>query len=68
VVGRYPDGTPAIVQGRSGKGWVILVGTHPEAPESWRRGMPFAAKAAAANAYAGTLIESALSGTPLPHY
>jgi hypothetical protein len=68
VVGKYPDGTPAIVQGRSGKGWVILVGTHPEAPEGWRRGMPFTAPAGAANAYAGILVESASNGTPLPHF
>jgi len=41
VVGKYPDETPAIVEGTSGKGWVILCGLHPEAPESWRLGMTF---------------------------
>src|SRR5262249_31105470 len=35
VVGKYPDGTPAIVEGTSGKGWVILTGVHPEAPANW---------------------------------
>jgi glutamine amidotransferase-like uncharacterized protein len=60
VVGKYPDGTPAIVEGPSGKGWVILAGIHPEAPESWRRGMNFTTPASVANAYAGTLIEAAL--------
>lgn len=30
VVGKYPDGTPALVEGTSGKGWVILSGVHPE--------------------------------------
>lgn len=68
VVGKYPDGTPAIVEGRSGKGWVLLVGTHPEAPEGWRRGMIFTTPAGAANLYAGTLIDAALHGTSLPHY
>ena len=68
VVGKYPDGTPAIVEGTSGKGWVILCGTHPEAPESWRRGMPFTTPASAAQAYARTLVEAALHGTRLPHY
>lgn len=68
VVGKYPDGTPAIVQGRCGKGWVVLVGTHPEAPEGWRRGLNFSTSAEASNAYAGKLVEAALSGTPLPHY
>ncbi|HAB17932.1 MAG TPA: hypothetical protein DCE44_15955 [Verrucomicrobiales bacterium] len=68
VVGKYPDGTPAVVEGMSGKGWVILCGVHPEAPENWRRGMNFATPASVANAYAGTLIEAALHRTWLPHY
>jgi len=68
VVGKYPDGTPAIVEGTSGKGWVILCGVHPEAPESWRRGMTFATPASIDNAYAGKLIDAALRGTCLPHY
>ena len=67
VVGRYPDGTPAIVEGRSGRGWVLLVGTHPEAPESWRRGMIFTTSTRVANAYAGTLVDAALNATSLPH-
>ena len=68
VVGKYPDGTPAIVEGECGEGWVILCGTHPEAPESWRRGMTFTTPASAANDYAGTLIDAALNRTRLPHY
>jgi len=68
VVGKYPDGTPAIVEGTCGKGWVILCGVHPEAPENWRRGMAFTTPATVANAYAGTLIDAALHGTSLPHY
>jgi len=67
VVGKYPDGTPAIVEGTSGKGFVILSGVHPEAPESWRHGMTFTTPVSAANDYAGTLIEAALKGTWLPH-
>lgn len=68
VVARYPDGTAAIVEGRSGKGWVILCGTHPEAPEAWRRGMDFTAPVSIANHYAGTLVEAAFNGTSLPHF
>ena len=68
VVGKYPDGTPAIVEGTSGRGWVILCGVHPEAPENWRRGMTFATPASLGNAYAGRLIDAALHGTCLPHY
>jgi glutamine amidotransferase-like uncharacterized protein len=68
VVGKYPDGTPAIVEGTSGKGWVILTGVHPEAPANWRRGMTFTTPASVDNAYAATLIDAALHGTLLPHY
>jgi glutamine amidotransferase-like uncharacterized protein len=68
VVGKYPDGTPAIVEGMSGKGWVILSGVHPEAPANWRKGMNFTTPANVDNAYAGKLIEAALRGTMLRHY
>ena len=68
VVGKYPDGTPAVVEGASGKGWVVLSGVHPEAPESWRRGMTLTSPASADNAYARTLIEAASSRTSLPHF
>jgi hypothetical protein len=68
VVGRYPDGSPAIVEGTFGKGWMILTGVHAEGPENWRRGMAFGTSAATDNAYAGTLIFAALNRTPLPHY
>jgi glutamine amidotransferase-like uncharacterized protein len=68
VVAKYPDGTPAVVEGTSGQGWVILVGVHPEAPEAWRRGMSFTTPASDANAYAGTLVKAALTRTWLPHY
>lgn len=68
VVGKYPDGTPAIVEGTVGKGWVILCGVHPEAPESWRRNMAFSTTASAANEFAAILIDAALQGTRLPHY
>ena len=68
VVGKYPNGTPAIVEGTSGKGWVILSGVHPEAPASWRHGMTFTTPVSVDNAYAGTLIHAALNRTRLPHY
>lgn len=68
VVGRYPDGTPAIVQGTFGSGWVILTGVHSEAPASWRRGMTFTTPVSVDHAYAGTLIHAALNRTSLPHY
>ena len=68
VVAKYPDGTPAVVEGKSGNGWMILAGVHPEAPESWRRGMEFRTPAEADNAYAATLIRAAVSRESLPHF
>jgi len=68
VVAKYPDGTPAIVEGTVGDGWVILTGTHPEAPETWRRGLAFADPATVSRAYAASLIDAALNRRTLEHY
>lgn len=68
VVGKYPDGSPAIVEGLVGKGRVILTGVHAEAPASWRRGMTFNSAVNADSAYARTLIVAALNRTTLAHY
>jgi glutamine amidotransferase-like uncharacterized protein len=68
VVGKYPDGTPAIVEGKFGDGWVILSGIHPEASAEWRHGLTFNTPASVDNAYAGELIRDALNRVPLPHY
>ena len=68
VVAKYPDGTPAVVQGTVGSGWVILTGVHPEAPENWRSRMTFSTSADADHPYAATLIQAALNRTSLPHY
>ncbi len=68
VVGKYPDGTPAIVEGTSGSGWVVLTGVHPEAPARWRWGMSFHTPVTVDHAYAATLIRAAFNGTSLPHY
>ncbi len=68
VVGKYPNGEPAIVEGYSGKGFVILCGVHPEAPSSWWYGMTSTTSLDTDLAYARTLVKDALSGTVLPHY
>jgi len=68
VVAKYPDGTPAVVEGTLGSGWVILTGIHAEAPASWRRGMTFTTPASVDNAYAATLIDAALNRSALSHY
>jgi glutamine amidotransferase-like uncharacterized protein len=68
VVAKYPDGTPAIVEGSVGRGWVILSGVHVEAPARWRRGMAFSTSVSDDTAYARTLIVAALDRTALSHY
>jgi glutamine amidotransferase-like uncharacterized protein len=68
VVGKYPDGAPAVVEGNSGDGWIILCGVHPEAPASWRHGMNFRTPLSDDHEYAATLIHAALNGTRLTHY
>jgi hypothetical protein len=68
VVGKYPDGTPAIVEASVGAGWVILSGVHPEAPESWRGGLAFMTPASLDNAYSAKLIDAALRRTRLAHF
>lgn len=68
VVGKYPDGTPAIVEGSVGRGWVILSGVHPEAPANWRQGIAFNTPVSDDTEYARTLILAALNRTTLPHY
>lgn len=65
VVGTYPDGTPAVAEGRVGRGWALLTGIHAEAPETWRRGMTFATSVRDDNAYAATLVRAALNGTTM---
>jgi glutamine amidotransferase-like uncharacterized protein len=68
VVAKYADGTPAIAQGSFGNGWVILLGTHPEAPDSWRNALGFTTSGAASRAFAVTLTTAALNATRLQHY
>jgi glutamine amidotransferase-like uncharacterized protein len=65
VVARYTDGTPAVVQGKVGGGWVVLLGTHPEAPESWRRGLGFTTSGDSSRGYAAGVVLAALNGTSL---
>jgi len=60
-VATYPDGTPAVVESSFGNGWVILTGIHPEAPETWRRGLKFRTPASVDNSYAASLIRAAMN-------
>ena len=68
VVAKYPDSTPAITEGQAGAGFVMFTGVHLEAPAEWRQGLPFTTPMEADVAYAKIVIQSALSGTALPHF
>jgi hypothetical protein len=68
VIATYPDGTPAITEGRSGNGFVIFAGVHLEAPASWRAGMHFTTPVSVDVAFLETVIQAALKGTSLPHF
>jgi glutamine amidotransferase-like uncharacterized protein len=68
TVAKYPEGTPAVVEGTYGMGWIVLSGVHPEAPEDWRRGMTFSTPAPADNEYAAKLIHAAMNREALPHF
>ena len=68
VVAKFPDGTTAIAEGQSGKGFVIFTGVHLEAPSSWRGSLPFSTPESVDLAYAATVFQAAFNGTPLPHF
>jgi glutamine amidotransferase-like uncharacterized protein len=65
VVSRYPNGTPAIVEGTSGNGWVVLTGIHPEAPAAWFHGLTPTPPIPETQVFASKIIQSALARTPL---
>ncbi len=67
VIARYDNGAPAISQTFSGKGFVVIAGPHPEAPQSWR--------ATAGNDPDGldydiaqTMFRAAIEQKPMPVY
>lgn len=68
VIGRYPNGQSALVEGNLGSGFVILSGVHPEAPASWRYGMTFSTPLDTDLAFASSLVTAAMNRKPLPHF
>ena len=66
VVAKYPDGSPEITQAFSGKGFVILTGTHPEAPQGWRDGNGITDSDGLDYELAGKLVTAALLQQALP--
>ncbi|MVM34906.1 hypothetical protein GO755_33065 [Spirosoma sp. HMF4905] len=68
VVSKYPDGTPATVQGNYGSGWVVLTGVHPEAPENWRKEFSFSTSIETSHNYADSLIKAAIEKRAMSHF
>ena len=68
VVSKYPDGTPATVQGKYGSGWVVLTGIHAEAPENWRKEFHFSTSMEDSHKYASRLIKAALEKKVMSHF
>ena len=68
VISKYPDGTPATVQGSYGSGWIVLTGIHAEAPESWRKEFHFTTPIENSHQYAIGLIKAAMEKTAMPHF
>ena len=68
VVAKFPDGTPAITQGQSGKGFVIFTGVHPEAPAGWLGTMVLKTPIDVDHAYAGQVIKAAFDAVPLQQF
>ena len=68
VIGKYPNGAPALTEGYWGKGFVILSGVHPEAPAGWRYGMNVFTPLDVDLAYASTLVSAAMNRVTLPHF
>ncbi|AZZ35272.1 hypothetical protein CIK05_00125 [Bdellovibrio sp. qaytius] len=67
VVARYSNGKAAISQAYSGKGFVVLTGPHPEAPQGWRNTAGYDSDGLDYD-IAQELITSALTRTPMAHY
>lgn len=70
VIAKFPNGESAIAESKVGKGFVLVSGVHPEAPEDWRYGMAHSDVdgVSADVTYAGTLIGAAYTKTMLPHF
>jgi glutamine amidotransferase-like uncharacterized protein len=66
AVAKYADGTPAVVQGKVGSGWMVLTGVHLEAPDNWYDGLQPASPAVSI-AKAAKLVRAAFNGEALPY-
>lgn len=67
VVARYVNGKPAISETWSGKGYVVISGPHPEAPQAWRSSAGFDSDGLDYD-IAIDMVQAALKKQPLPSY
>lgn len=66
ALARYADGTPAVVQGKVGTGWMVLTGVHLEAPANWYDGLEPATPDVSIDK-AAKLVHAAFNGEALPY-
>jgi hypothetical protein len=67
VVARYENGEPAISETWAGKGYVVISGPHPEAPQSWRGTAGYDSDGLDYD-IAIQMITAALKKAPMPTY
>jgi glutamine amidotransferase-like uncharacterized protein len=67
VVARYDTGVPAISQTRSGAGYVVISGPHPEAPQAWRATAGYDSDGLDYDV-AIEMIRAAMSRVPMPAF
>jgi hypothetical protein len=65
VIARYPGGSAAMIEARSGQGYVVLSGVHPEAPMDWRTTQNLTDPDGLDFDIAWSLVNAALTRTPL---
>jgi glutamine amidotransferase-like uncharacterized protein len=68
VIAKYPDGTPAISEIHSGKGFVIISGLHPTATQPILEVLGLSDPQAIAPDFAWELLKSAMTQMPLPTF
>ncbi|MCM2277325.1 MAG: hypothetical protein NDJ89_04560 [Oligoflexia bacterium] len=68
VIARYDDGTPAMIQTRSGAGFITLTGPHPEGPSEWKAVAGITDPDGDDFDIASKLFESTLTQKPLQAY
>jgi hypothetical protein len=68
VIAKYPDHSPAMIEQEAGKGFVVLTGVHPEAPQAWRDEQKLVDMDGLDTDVAWKLIQAALTRTRLPAF